>query len=166
VKGRGRGEGSNSGILVLGGGHGGVVNKRRKNGGGDVRAREGIGDNVIFARYVADISCKLGNVGKLALLTCRPGRGNAMHGGGEGLMIGVKLKRSSFQEETEVANGEVGGEEFTIKCGVLLLGRSEFGGEKGKGFPTRRSRLLEYSACLGVRGICGNGDGGGGIREL
>jgi hypothetical protein len=34
----------------LGGGHGGVVNGRRKNGGGDVGAREGIGDNVIFTR--------------------------------------------------------------------------------------------------------------------
>jgi hypothetical protein len=71
-----------------------------------------------------------------------------MHGGGKGLMVGVKLERAALQEETEMANGEVGGEEFTIKSGVLLLGRSEFGGEKGKWFPTRRSGLLEYSACL------------------
>jgi hypothetical protein len=97
---------------------------------------------------VADISCEFRNVGKLALLTCRPGRRNAVHGGGEGLMISVELKRSSFQEETEVANGEVGGEEFTIESGVLLLGRGEFCGEEGKWFPTRRSGLLEYSACL------------------
>jgi hypothetical protein len=89
-----------------------------------------------------------------------------MHGGDEGLMISVKLERAAFEEETEVVNGEVGGEEFTIKSGVLLLGRSEFCGEKGKGFPTRGSRLLEYSACLGVRGICGDGDGGVWIWEL
>jgi hypothetical protein len=73
-----------------------------------------------------------------------------MHGGDEGLVVSVKLERAAFQKETEVANGEIGGEEFTIKSRVLLLGRSEFCGEKGKWFPTRGSRLLEYSACLGV----------------
>jgi hypothetical protein len=36
VKGRGRGEGGNVGIVLLGGGHGGVVNGRGKNGGGNV----------------------------------------------------------------------------------------------------------------------------------
>jgi hypothetical protein len=83
--------------LLLGGGHGSVVNRRWKEGGGDVGAGEGIGDNVIFARYVADISCEFGNVSKLALLAGRPWRRNAVHGGDEGLMISVKLKRTALQ---------------------------------------------------------------------
>jgi hypothetical protein len=47
-----------------------------------------------------------------------------MHGGGEGLVVSVELKMTTFEEESEVANGEVGGEEFTVEGRVLLLGRS------------------------------------------
>jgi hypothetical protein len=47
-----------------------------------------------------------------------------VHGGGEGLMISVELKGTTFKEKTEVANGKVGGQEFTVESGVLLLGRS------------------------------------------
>jgi hypothetical protein len=39
-------------------------------------------------------------------------------------MVCVELKRTAFKEETEVANGKVGSEEFAIKSGVFLLGGS------------------------------------------
>jgi hypothetical protein len=103
----------------------------------------------LLARYVAYVSRKFGNVGKLALLAGGPGRRFAVHGGGEGLMVSVELKGTTFKEKTEVANGKVGGQEFTVESGVLLLGRSQFGREKGKRLPARGSVLLEYSACLG-----------------
>ena len=48
-------------------------------------AGEGIGDNVVFAGSVTDVSGELGDVGKLALLAGGPGRGDVVKGGDGGL---------------------------------------------------------------------------------
>jgi hypothetical protein len=45
-----------------------------------------------------------------------------------------------------MANGEVGGKEFTVKGGVLLLGENKFFGEKNQGVSSLR--MLKNSACL------------------
>jgi hypothetical protein len=82
----------------LGGGHGGVINGRWswKECGGDVGARESIGDDILLARNMANVSREFGDVGQLALLACRPGRRFAVHGGGEWLVVSMELKRTAF----------------------------------------------------------------------
>jgi hypothetical protein len=64
-----------------------------------------------------------------------------------------------------VANDKVSRDEFTVKCrnccwaGINLA-------EKGERLPTRWSGFLKNGACLRIGGICGKGDGYGGIRKL
>ena len=58
----------------------------------------------------------------MACLSGRPRRRGTEKGKGKWLMIGEKGKQTGFEEETEMSNGRVKCEEFTIKGGVLGFG--------------------------------------------
>ena len=63
-----------------------------------------------------------------------------------------------------VEKGGVNSLEFTVKCGIPLLRRVEFGGEKGKRLPHSMNLLLEHSSNMANGGISGKGDRNSGMR--
>ena len=134
------GEGRGSRYRERGGGEGvdnviSLISRGREGRGGGEREREageGIGDDIVFAGSVTDVGGELGDVGKLALLTCVPGRGDAVKGGNEMLVVGEDVETAAFKEKAEVANGGEDSEELHVEGGC------EFMAEEGKG-PMRAS---------------------------
>jgi hypothetical protein len=149
-----------------------MIGKRnRKKIGGDNRrdrrkgnkrrwTREEISNKVIFARQMNKGGGKFGEEGKMTLLaggkrsTCL---GNGRH---KRLVVSEKGKRSAFKEKTEMTDGEIGGQKFTIKSGVTGLSRGRFVGKESQGLPGASSMLLEDSTHMSVRGVCSKGVGG------
>ena len=78
--------------------------------------------------------------------------------------IGEKSERPALKEVMVVEERGVNSLELTIKGGVALLRRSEFGREKGQSLPGTLYPLLEDSTDVGLRGISGEGDMGSGMR--
>ena len=68
------------------------------------------------------ITGEFGDVGKMARLSGGPRRRRTEQGRGKRLMICEKGKLTCLEEESEMANGGVSCEEFTIKCRILGLG--------------------------------------------
>ena len=66
-------------------------------------------------------------------------------------MVGKKGKITGFKEKTEMADGGVGGKEFSVKGGVLGFGRGKLLEEKGKGRPGTTETFLENSTHMRVR---------------
>ena len=87
-----------------------------------------------------------------------------MQGGCQGFVVRENAELPPLKEKTEVAESQIGGQELTVKGGVLLLGRGELFGEKIKGKPGSFNHLLEDDADVGGGGVHGEGDLGGGGR--
>jgi hypothetical protein len=79
----------------------------------------------------------------MALLAGRLRRRNAGHGGNKRLMICEELKLSTFEQETKMADGGVGGQQLSVKGRVLDLCWRQLLGEKGQWFPTISGLLLQ-----------------------
>ena len=45
-------------------------------------------------------------------------------------MVGQNCETAAFQKMSEVSNSEINGEEFTIECAILPLGRSKLFAEE------------------------------------
>ena len=61
------------------------------------------------------------------------------------MVISEQSERTALEEVTVVEERGIDGLELTIKSGVALLRRCEFGREKGKGLPGPLDLLLENS---------------------
>ena len=70
-------------------------------------------------------------------------------------MICEKGKLMCFKEESEMANGGISNEEFTIKGGILGFGGGSFLGKESKGSPGPVEPLLKDCSHVGDRGIGG-----------
>ena len=122
----------------------------RKNGSGGGgerqrrwRSRQGISDDIGHPSSVADGEVELRKKGQLALLAGRLGNGGAGQGGNKRLVISEQSERTALEEVTVVEERGIDGLELTIKSGVALLRRCEFGREKGEGLPGPLDLLLE-----------------------
>jgi hypothetical protein len=85
-----------------------------------------VSDNIASARRVAEIRRKFGKVRRLSLLSCRPGRGDACHGGHQRFVVHQETKTLAFQEKTEVPDRRERRLQFAVECGVRLLRWREF----------------------------------------
>jgi hypothetical protein len=72
-------------------------------------------------------------------------------------VIGDKCETMTFKEKMEMAESEIGSQEFSLKDGVTGLGRRKLMRKESKGLPVATSLLLENSTNMGVRSICGKG---------
>ena len=113
---------------------------------------------------MADGKVKLGKEGQLALLAARLGNGGAGKGRNKRLVISEQSERTALKKVTVVEERGIDSLELTIKSGVALLRRGEFGREKGERLPGPLDLLLEDSTNVGIRGIGGEGDRSGGVR--
>ena len=104
------------------------------------------------------------DVGKLPLLAGGPGRGDAVKGSDERLVIGEDAETAAFKEKAEVTNGGEDSEELLIKGGVPCLSGGEFVAEEGKRLPAAVRELLKNTGDMSVRGIRGEGKGGSRVR--
>ena len=59
----------------------------------------------------------------------------------------------TFKEIMVVEKGGVISLELLVECGIPLLRRGEFGGEKGKWLPHSMNMLLKDSPKMAIRGI-------------
>ena len=109
------------------------------------RARKGVGDDIGHSSSMA--------YGEMKLLTARLGNGGVGEGGNQRLVISEKSERAALKKVTVVEERGVNSLEFTVKGGVVLLMRSEFGREKGQRLPGPLDPLLEDSANVGIRGV-------------
>ena len=117
-----------------------AVGVRDSGGGGRDRASATTLDT---PSSVADGEVKLRKKGQLALLAGRLGNGGAGQGGNKRLVISEQSERTALEEITVVEERGIDGLELTIKSGVALLRRCEFGREKGEGLPGPLDLLLE-----------------------
>ena len=69
---------------------------------------------------------------QLSLLTARFRRGVAGEGSDQWFVISEERERTTFEKIAVVEKGRINSLEFTIKGGVTLLRRSEFGREEGE----------------------------------
>ena len=92
---------------------------------------KGISNCVIGARDKDNITCKLRDVGEMEVLSGGPRRRGAEQDLCQGLVICEKGKFTTLQEKTEMADGGVGCQEFSVKGGVFGFGRGKLLGEKG-----------------------------------
>ena len=69
-----------------------------------------------------NVAGKLCYVSKVTLLAGGPRRRRTEKGGGQRLVISEQGKFAGFKEKAEMANRGVGGEEFTVKGGILGFG--------------------------------------------
>ena len=92
---------------------------------------------------MTDVSGELRDVGKLTLLVGGPGRGDAVKGGDERLVVGEDAETAAFKEKAEVANGREDSEELLVEGGVPCLSGSEFVAEEGKGLPVAVREMLK-----------------------
>ena len=70
-----------------------------------------------------NVTSKLCYVSKVTLLAGGPRRRRTEKGGGQRLVIGEQGEFAGFEEKAEMANGRIGGEELTVKRGILGFGR-------------------------------------------
>ena len=107
---------------------------------------------------------KFGNESQLPLLAARLGNrltGESFH---QRLVICEEGERTPFEKITVVEKGGVNSLELSVKCGIPLLRRGEFGGEKRKWLPHSMDLLLNDSIKMAIGGICGEGDWSSGVR--
>jgi hypothetical protein len=83
--------------------------------------------------------------------------GNGRH---KRFVVSEKGKRSAFKEKTEMTDGEIGSQKFTVKSGVTGLSRGKFVGKESQGLPGASSTLLEDCTHMRVRGVRCKGEGG------
>ena len=121
---------------------------------------KGISDNIGHPSSVADGKVKLGNEGQLALLAARLGNGGAGKARNKRLVISEQSERTALKKVTVVEERGIDSLELTIKSGVAMLSRGEFGREKGERLPGPLDLMLEDSTDVGIRGIGGEGDRG------
>ena len=72
------------------------------------------------------------NESQLSLLTARFGNGVAGESLDQQLVIREKIERTTFEEIAVMEKGGINSLEFTVKGGVTLLRRSEFGRKEGE----------------------------------
>ena len=99
---------------------------RYQTRGQSTGAREGIGRGVQCTRDVAEIRGELRHKSQVTLLPGGPWWGDTVQGGNQWLVISENAKLPPLEEETEMAEGEVGGEQLTVKNRITLLGRGQF----------------------------------------
>jgi hypothetical protein len=132
----------------------------RRKGNKRRRTRQEISNKVIFAGQMNKGGGKFREEGKMTLLargkrsTCL---GNGRH---KRLVVSEKGKRSAFKEKTEMTDGEIGSQKFTVKSGVTGLSRGKFVGKESQGLPGASSTLLEDCTHMRVRGVRSKGEGG------
>ena len=85
-------------------------------------------------------------------------------GGNKRLVISEQSERMALKKVMVVVERRIDSLELMIKSGVALLRRGEFGRETGERLPGPLDLLLEDSTKVGIRGIGGEGDRGGGVR--
>ena len=83
----------------------------------------------------------------------RPRRRGLEHGRDKRFVVSKQSERTTFEEETEMANREKNSQKFTIKSGVTGLRRRKLFGIKGKGLPMATDLLLKDSTNMGVRSV-------------
>ena len=96
---------------------------------------------------------EFGNEGQLSLLAA--GLGNRLTGESSHrrLVIREEGDRMTFKEIMVAEKGGVNSLELLVECGIPLLRRGEFGGEKGKWLPHSMNMLLKDSPKMAIRGI-------------
>jgi hypothetical protein len=154
------------GALLLFLGHVGIGERKREkiswgscDGGtrGQGRGRTGksVRHDIFWTRQVGKSCGEFGKEGKMPLLA--RGKGSASLGNGcdERFVIGKQGEKTTFKEKTEVADSQVGGQQFTVKSGVSGLSRRKFVGEKGKGLPGTTGFLLQHCSDMGIGSIGG-----------
>jgi hypothetical protein len=103
--------------------------------GGDGRLRASA-TMLAVPEVCPDVRSEFCYKGEVALLSCRPRRRNAEHGGNQRLVVCEEMKMATFKQKPEVANGGVGGQQLSVKGGIFLLCRRQFFGEKGQRRPS------------------------------
>jgi hypothetical protein len=109
--------------------------------------------HVCRARKVRKVKVKLRKEGKVTLLAGGKRSAGFGKGSNEGFVVSEKGKRTAFEEKTEMAEGKVGSEEFTIKGGIAGFRRRKLMGEESTRLPAAPGFLLKNSTNVGVRSI-------------
>jgi hypothetical protein len=109
---------------------------------------------------VDKIGGKLGKEGKVTLLAGGKRGTGFGNGSNEGFVISEKGEKSTFQEKTEVTDCEVGCQQFPVKGRVTGFSGRKLVGEKSERLPRTTCPLLQHSAHMGIRGVCGKGKDG------
>jgi hypothetical protein len=117
----------------------------------------------LAAREVEKGCLVFGKEGEVALLAGRERCVGFGDGGEEWFVVGEECEWSAVEVKAEVADGGVGGEELFVEGGVAGFRGGKFAGEESEGLPGPVEALLEYGADVGVGGVRGKGDGGGGV---
>ena len=91
---------------------------------------------------MTDGKVKLGKEGQLALLAARLGNEGAGKGRNKRLVISEQSERMALKKVTVVEARGIDSLELTIKSGVALLSRGEFGRGKGERLPGPLDLLL------------------------
>ena len=126
-------------------------------------AGQGISNDVLAAREVEKIYLVFRKERKVALLAGGERGVGFGDGSEERFVVGEEGERAAVEVEPEVADGGVGGEELFVEGGVAGFRGGKFAGEESEGLPGPVEALLEYGADVGVGGVRGKGDGGGGV---
>ena len=104
------------------------------------------------------------NESQLPLLAARLGNRLVGERGNQRFVVSKESERTTFKEILVVEKGGVISLEFSVKSGIALLRRGEFGGEKGKGLPHSMNLLLKDSTKMAIGGISSEGDRSSGVR--
>ena len=100
---------------------------------------ECVSDDVVLARYVLNIRCKLGNVIQVVKLPWRTFVFLLLEGEGSWLMVHQDGEMMSFQHVAEVSHSLIDRQELPVISAVFLLRRTELSGEEGEGLPAHAS---------------------------
>ena len=96
---------------------------------------QGVCGSVVDAFDVPDITGELGYEVQVAHLTGGRLSGAGAEGESQWLVVCCDVELSSFDKVLEVLDGFVDCQELTVKCAVVLLGRTQLPREVGNGAP-------------------------------
>ncbi len=126
--------------------------------GTDDCTRERVCHWVVLAGDVLQVGGVLRDEAEVALLTLRPGVGNAAESEHEGLLVGEHSEVPALEVVAELLDDEVDRQKLAVKGAVLDLRRADLLAEESKRLPDLTDVLLKNDSHRHVRGIGGQGD--------
>ena len=127
-------------------------------------AAEAVSDRVQITGQEPDVVGELRQIGEMPLLAGTPRRRHPAESSTEGLVVGKQAKLAAFQGEPEMADGQVGAQQFMVEGRVAGLRGGELLREEGEWLPCSASAqaapLLQGGADVGGGSISDDGKGG------